>query len=278
MGMKRALEEMLCLTSEWARCAFPEVQLTEQLAASMMCSGVPAEVLPDDLDTPWPCFVIRFPAETLRNYSTVGAQWPDPVYYESAFVLRMPGYWMIKVISPKQLGGDISYKLHTLPELTQDLGDYMVNYSDDTDLQGDYMVRDPARRASHLQSTVGTLAGRLILGTILELSGREHRKKIQKNKNQGGLRRASARQQGEPTAWVYELRRPVVLDCRERVREIVAGSHRPVTVQTFVRGHWKMQACGIGSLHRKHVHIEPYWRGPEEAPIVVRPRVIAQTD
>jgi hypothetical protein len=108
----------------------------------------------------------------------------------------------------------------------------------------------------------------------LELAGLEHRKEIQKEKNQGGLRRASARQRGEPTAWVYELRRPVILDCRERVREIVTGSRGPVTVQTFVRGHWKMQACGVGRLHRKHIHIEPYWRGPEEAPIVVRPHVI----
>lgn len=36
------------------------------------------------------------------------------------------------------------------------------------------------------------------------------------------------------------------------------------------RGHHKRQAHGTGGLLRKWIHVEPYWRGGEDAPIAVK--------
>jgi hypothetical protein len=44
----------------------------------------------------------------------------------------------------------------------------------------------------------------------------------------------------------------------------------PPSVQCLVRGHWKRQPCGHELQDRKWIQIEPYWRGPEDAPIAVR--------
>lgn len=38
-------------------------------------------------------------------------------------------------------------------------------------------------------------------------------------------------------------------------------------VRTLVSGHWKRQVCGPSFSERKWVHIQPYWKGPEQAPI-----------
>jgi hypothetical protein len=39
-------------------------------------------------------------------------------------------------------------------------------------------------------------------------------------------------------------------------------------VRSLVAGHWKMQPCGEGRKDRKLIRIEPYWRGPLDAPVV----------
>ena len=76
---------------------------------------------------------------------------------------------------------------------------------------------------------------------------------------------------GEPQTWTFQLARDVKIDCRAAVRDYVRGlaASSPV-VQSLVRGHWKRQPHGPGGTERKTIFIEPYWRGPEEAPIAVR--------
>jgi hypothetical protein len=63
------------------------------------------------------------------------------------------------------------------------------------------------------------------------------------NKRVGGF--------GPPTTWEFTIRRPVAFDARPSLR-------------AFLRE-------GSG---RKWIHVEPYWRGPADAPIVVRERKI----
>jgi hypothetical protein len=56
---------------------------------------------------------------------------------------------------------------------------------------------------------------------------------------------------------------------RSAVRQTL-GIRSLANIRTLVCGHWKMQAHGTGRKDRKHLHIEPYWRGPEDAPIALR--------
>lgn len=79
-----------------------------------------------------------------------------------------------------------------------------------------------------------------------------------------------------PTRWEYVVGKPVQWDVREFVRNYVATG-RPggrLGVQTLVRGHWKHQPCGPQSKERRFIHIEPHWRGPDNAPIAVRPHIL----
>ncbi len=45
---------------------------------------------------------------------------------------------------------------------------------------------------------------------------------------------------------------------------------RQLNVKHMVRGHWKMQAHGAGMQERKHIFVQPYWRGPDLAEVVNR--------
>jgi hypothetical protein len=51
-------------------------------------------------------------------------------------------------------------------------------------------------------------------------------------------------------------------------------SDRSISVRHMVRGHWKMQAYGPDRKDRKHIFVEPYWRGPDLAEVVEREYVL----
>jgi hypothetical protein len=54
----------------------------------------------------------------------------------------------------------------------------------------------------------------------------------------------------------------------------VAKSGRGSRARQLVAGHWKYQAHGTKLSERKLLWIEPYWRGPDFAELVNRPRLI----
>lgn len=69
---------------------------------------------------------------------------------------------------------------------------------------------------------------------------------------------------------------PIEVDARPQIRRWLERSGRrgksgPPSVQHVVRGHYKRQVIGIGRSGRKVIWIMPYWRGPEDAPILARP-------
>jgi len=77
---------------------------------------------------------------------------------------------------------------------------------------------------------------------------------------------------GPPPHRTIFIGRPLAVDARPSLRASVAsGNGAPPSVQTLVRGHIKRQVVGIGRTGRRVVWIEPYWRGPEDAPILARP-------
>lgn len=77
---------------------------------------------------------------------------------------------------------------------------------------------------------------------------------------------------GPPPHRRFVLTQPVRHDFRRAVRQYSRhGKGRVTNVQCVVSGHWKMQPYGPGRSERKRIFIEPYWRGPEDAPIALRP-------
>ena len=56
--------------------------------------------------------------------------------------------------------------------------------------------------------------------------------------------------------------------------EGATGTSRKQMVRSIVSGHWKDQPCGPKAEKRKRIWIEPYWRGPEYAPLTNKVHVL----
>ena len=120
-----------------------------------------------------------------------------------------------------------------------------------------------------------TLIKNYVKGVCLALDAdveRVHRKGV------WGPKSGKKRTGKEPAAGAqYELGAPVTIDLRQHVRDFLAGSGRKGVspkVQFLVRGHWRHQVCGPGRVDRKYIHIEPFWKGPEDARVLLRPHII----
>jgi len=111
------------------------------------------------------------------------------------------------------------------------------------------------------------LACRLVTGALYTVQHTDNfRSKEYPSKSRSDGRR------GPPPHRVYFVGKPMSLDCRPAVHHYLSGrDSAPPSVQSIVRGHYKRQVIGIGRAGRKVVWIEPYWRGPEEAPILTHP-------
>jgi hypothetical protein len=72
---------------------------------------------------------------------------------------------------------------------------------------------------------------------------------------------------------VYRLSRVVTVDCREHVKEYLAGERRSAPrVRWLTRGHGRMQVCGPRGSLRKPIRIAPHWNPKDpELPVADRP-------
>jgi hypothetical protein len=60
------------------------------------------------------------------------------------------------------------------------------------------------------------------------------------------------------------------------VEPLGISTRAPIGVRTLVAGHWRNQVCGVGRRDRRLTWIEPFWRGPREAPISNPIRVVTE--
>ena len=132
-----------------------------------------------------------------------------------------------------------------------------------------------AQPVTDRDARVSNCLGRLILNTCLAMADPDNVKKT----GPGHRAHETARRRHEPNPPLdstYVVGRPLKHDVREAVRAYVeeGREHRHLNVQTLVAGHWRSQAYGEDRLLRKRIWVEPYWRGPEDAPIVQRPHVL----
>ena len=121
-----------------------------------------------------------------------------------------------------------------------------------------------------------TLARRLLVGLLHTI---QHTNNFSERRGNCKTERSEKRD-GPPDHRVFVCGNPIKIDCQPKVREWIAGSRKgaPPTVQHLVRGHYKRQVIGIGRTGRKVIWVEPYWRGPEDAPIMVRPYKVGSSE
>lgn len=230
----------------WARSGFQRVLLGHKLAASLMATQ--ADEAEQMTCSPWDAYLIEVPAGLLRvnmktgltSFDLVGVWHPEGEALRHFIVFSRDSHAMIT--------GKLAFPL---PEL--------VDGSQGTFTNDDQPALNRARDCM----------ARLIISTELEMSDPARVKRPP----------ASKRPKGDSTApsGIHRLLREVKVDCREAISDYISGVRgTSPSVQTLVRGHFQRVAVGAGRAGRKWVQKEPYWRGPEDAPVAVRPHRLGE--
>lgn len=247
--------------ARWAGLGCPQVVVGHKLAASLMATATPAEVA-EGLELPFPAFVIAVPEHLLQ----IPAPGRPDVLHEIGFVCVLSSDEGLALFL-RNRGDDQFLLLKT----ARNWGEAIEGLDAEDELEllpGGTAVDDVHRRAT-------ALVVRLVIGVALEMIDPE---RVRRPKTTDGKTK-SIKKRGEeaPTLLTYTLVRDVVVDCREAVREHLSGRRSgKLSVQVLVRGHWKRHAFGPGRQQRRVIHVEPYWRGPEDAPIAVRSHQIRE--
>lgn len=232
---------------QWARSGFPRAIVGHKLAASFMATGADPHVL-EHVIAPWAAWQITVPNGLA---SVVVGSTEEEI--ERLLILS---------------SGDI-WRICAMTRTTQ-----MWRRGPLVDLISDDMGFESSCAKPHddRDTRVWTVLIRYAIGLCLELGDRGMMDQITRQRDRQQSKRAPGTQ---PSVWKFEVRRDIVVDCREAIQQYVKGTRRnaPV-VQVLVRGHWKRQAHGPALSQRKVIQVEPYWRGPEDAPIAVRGHVL----
>jgi hypothetical protein len=193
--------------------------------------------------SPWGAYLIEIPSELIRvrlksgptSFDAVAVWHPDTEAVGRFVVFSRDSHAMIM--------GRLSFPLPDLADGSQ----------------GAFSIDDQAA----LNRARDCMA-RLIICTELEMSDPTRVKRPPVAKRGKG-------DDGAPSG-IHRLLREVRVDCREAIASYVSGERSTSpSVQTLVRGHFQRVAVGAGRVGRKWVEKEPYWRGPEDGPMALRP-------
>jgi hypothetical protein len=122
-----------------------------------------------------------------------------------------------------------------------------------------------------------TVLKNLVHGAFLALANPEEFKK----KTTSAASSSKKNRHGPPdlSQARYMLSAPISIDFRDMLHEHLTGKHKgggAPKVQFLVRGHWRQQAHGPGRSLRTPKWIKPFWKGPEEARVLLRAHKIKE--
>jgi hypothetical protein len=254
--------------SKWAHCGFPTITMGHKYAAALLSTSASPEAI-DLARPPFPAFMIELPDKFLDiddpNISG-GRMW-----LRRLLVMEMEG-------DRGRVWGYVAYTDGTVSMYRHgQKTDELMPPTMDDEVFGD--ENDPFNyEVTDRDARVLILLGRLIVNTCLAMSdpslvkavGRSH-KDWEKRSNEG-----PKRNNPQPVVRIFQVGKPVQHDLREAVGEYVNGQRRKLTVQVLVRGHYKTQHYGRGNSQIKTIWREPFWRGPEDAPIPLRPHNLGE--
>ncbi len=224
----------------WADGGYSRIVTTHKFASALMCSRVVGNDV-SDIHIPWMSFQVAVPNGLIVR--------PDNGEEYDRIACMVDGER--STMAMYSATGRTTWLLLVLP--TSEI------FAPDTGVDNEERIDDVTAR-------VALLARRLVAGVLLTLD------QTASLRGKSGSRGGERNVRDEPRHRVYSCGRPITVDCRPAVRQFLSGGGKsPASVQTLVRGHYKRQVVGTGREGRKVVWIEPYWRGPEDAPILARP-------
>lgn len=268
----------------WGDLAFPRIQMSHSFAAQLMATTLSPKEIPN-IEAPWPAFLVEVPEGLLPislrdgqttyitrihvNTSFLPSLWDQPWWglefsgkgleihrvgqIAEAFDQSSP-----REVKKRRLIQSLPEEFRTQPK-DEPLGD---NY-DDFWTGYDRSAED----------RVSILAARLALGACIMMTDKANYR-VKEARLEPTLAFHRRRTNKEPVSRIYVVGQPVKVDFRMVVQQFISGSLRSLSVQSLVCGHHKSQPHGPGNALRKWIFVEPYWRGPEAGPIVVRPHMV----
>lgn len=257
--------EQVALTGSalWCDQGYPQVTMGHKYAASLLSTRISPEVA-KEVKAPWRAFHIEVPSGLLKIWHDVLNEYVD-----------------IKGVLAFQLEGSKGlrwcYFAYTGTTLTMHRHGFSTEELLNKDMVGSSSYDSSAftEEMTDVDERTSFLIGRLIVNTCLMMTDRTNVTEPKESKKKGKSRR---RESDEPHVRNYVLGKDkkLVHDCREAVRSFLETGREgsQINVQVLVAGHWKNQPHGPRMSLRKMMWVEPYWRGPEEAPIAVNVRTI----
>lgn len=239
----------------WVDQGAPRVLLDDQLAASLMATDVGLDSIPF-IKPPWKAFMIEIPPGLLDH----------EVEQETRSFRRILVHFASYASGPQWFYWAMD------EESTEDFEEPGI-FAKATTEQMILKEWDEAEEGVDDQiSRISDLIGRLILSLCLALSD-PTTTTLREQKRSKGRGNRFRTPYSVPDTRNFIVGRPITVDCRPAIRDYVEGRNKKkgsISVQLLVRGHWKHQVHGVGRALRKLIHIEPYWKGPEEAKILLR--------
>jgi hypothetical protein len=259
----------LVTIGRWAEAAYPTIQLAHTFAAGLMATNISKEIA-DEIRLPFPAILLEVPSGLLDLETETGALLP----ITRILITRMPNTriqgigWAYIALTPTPL---TFWRFGCKTEDMLGIGDWETHKTANPEFNPfSQPITDRDER-------LGNLIGRLILNVCLAMADPANVKPI----GPGHKAHAQAhhrRQPGPPVIRNFQVGKPLKHDFRRLVTAYLHGEreYRELSVQTLVAGHWKRQPYGEARALRKTIWIVPYWRGPEDAPIIQRPHVLGK--
>ena len=255
--MGRSVVHMSLFAARWVGDAATQFEVGHKYAAALMATNAGRAVL-EDLIVPWRAILTKVPPGVL--------------------VVNQKSYTVVRFMMVR--GEKTTYRFF----VEQDDPDVPESFWFDTDdllAEEDFsekqiLTRPGTQIAQACSARLATVVKRLIVGCLYTHQHTNHfRERMYGEKRQT----VDEEGRGPPAHRVIFFGKPMTLDCRERVKSYLSGSCSSLpSVQTLVCGHYKRQVIGVGRGGRKVIWVEPYWRGPEEAPILSRARTIGKVE
>jgi hypothetical protein len=243
----------------WCHQGFPQIVMGHKYAAALMATKLSHDVA-EQVRPPWRAFYIEVPRDllfvddNLRNQPvTVTGILVASMYHPPSGANRWA--WVALTESQATLWQHGATTEHMLGEL----------------VEGVWEGTGLTEKLETLDKRCSTMINRLILNVCLAMSDPANVKapKDPKPKKKG---KHNERVSSEPRIRTYQLGTTPRIDCREAVSTYMrtGKTGAALNVQVMVAGHWRNVPYGPKSELRRVQWIEPHWRGPDDAPILVK--------
>lgn len=253
------------LSARWCDQGFPQIVIGHKYAAALLATQLSKDVV-QRVQPPWRAFFIELPSGLLQIRDDTNNKDVD-----------LTG---VLVGQLDNTAGDPRWGFFAITETQVTLWKHGATAEQLLlgDIENVYENASFLLPFSSLDERCNALLGRLILNVCLAMSDPDNVTPPKEDKKGKRAKGGNKRKEKEPTVRTYKLGATPQVDCRAQVREYlqtgkISGT---VTVQSMVSGHWKHQAYGPQRSLRKNIWVSPYWRGPEDAPILVKPKVLKE--